>query len=272
MKILSFDIGGTKISWATVDENGIILTPVQSVPTPKTATETEDLLRTITQECVYDGCALATAGVVFENVIRGKPHNLPLGYDKIDFSSVFNAPYVIENDATSALWAEHCIGALKDVQNGIMLTLGTAVGCGIICNGEVVRGKCGAAGEYDFRFSGRDLQDLARQFGAKETDCFKIMEAVRQQDEPSRSAYREWEERLSDGLSMLNRLLDTEVVVLSGSLSKIVDYAKINTALKLLEPHNSPLVKQAVCGTNAGLIGAALLFASHCHSSPSIAP
>lgn len=263
MKILSFDVGGTKISWAVVDENGIILTSVQSVPTPKSASEIEDLLREITQKCVYDGCALATAGVVFENVIQGKPHNLPVGYDKIDFASIFNAPYIIENDATSALWAEYCVGALRDIKHGIMLTLGTAVGCGIICNGEVVRGKCGAAGEYDFKFSGRDLQDLGRQCGAKETDCFKLFDAVRQQDKPSRAAYRQWEERLIDGLSMLNRLLDTEIIALSGSLSKIVDYAKINTTIKLLEPRNPPLVKQAVCGTNAGIIGAALLCCRH---------
>lgn len=263
MKILSFDVGGTKISWATVDESGVILSPVQSVPTPKTSAEIENLLQKVTADSVYDACALATAGVVFENVIQGKPNNLPVGYDKINFTDIFKTPYIIENDATAALCAEHFIGALKDVKHGIMLTLGTAVGCGIICNGEVVRGKCGAAGEYDFKFSGRDLQDLARQFGAKETDCFKIMESVRQQDEPSRSAYHEWEERLLDGLSMLNRLLDTEVIVLSGSLSKIADYAKINTAIKLLEPRNPPLVKQAVCGTNAGLIGAALLCCRH---------
>lgn len=263
MKILSFDVGGTKISWATVDESGVILTPVQSVPTPKTASEIEVLLRKIAQECAYDGCALASAGVVFENVIQGKPNNLPVGYDKINFTDIFKAPYIIENDATAALCAEHCIGALKDVKHGIMLTLGTDVGCGIICNGQVVRGKCGAAGEYGFNFSGRNLQSLARQFGATETDCFKIMESVRQQDEPSRSAYHEWEERMLNAMQMLNGLLDTEIIALSGSLSEIVDYAKINTALKLLEPHNPPLVKQAVCGKNAGIIGAALLCCRH---------
>lgn len=260
MKILSFDVGGTKISWATVDENATVLTPVQCVPTPKTSAEIENLLQKIAQESVYDGCALATAGVVFENVIQRKPHNLPIGYDKINFADIFKAPYIIENDATSALWAEHCIGTLKGVQHGIMLTLGTAVGCGIICNGQVVRGKCGASGEYDFNFSGRDLQDLARKYGSNEADCFKIANAVQQGDKPLQLAYREWEERLLNGLSVLNRLLDTEVIVLSGSLSKIVDYAKINTAIKLLEPRNPPAIKAALCSTNAGLIGAALLF------------
>lgn len=261
MKILSFDVGGTKISWATVDESGVILTPVQSVPTPKTSAEIENLLQKVTADSVYDACALATAGVVFDSVIRGKPNNLPVGYNQINFADVFKTPYIIENDATSALWAEFCVGALKGVQHGIMLTLGTDVGCGIICNGQVVRGKCGAAGEYSFDFSGRNLQSLARQYGATETDCFKLLNAVRQGDEPSRSAYREWEERMLNAMQMLNELLDTEIIALSGSLSEIVDYAKINTAVKLLEPRNPPVVKAALCGTNAGLIGAALLFA-----------
>ncbi len=37
-----------------------------------------------------------------------------------------------------------------------------------------------------------------------------------------------------------------------------MDYAKINTALKLLQPHNAPQVVPAVCANNAGIIGAAL--------------
>lgn len=260
MKILAFDVGGTKIAQAIIDENGKISGDVHTYPTPKTAAEIEDLFRKIIAENEFDGFALATAGVVFENKLMGKPNNLPAGYQDIDFGQLSKVPYIIENDANAALWAEFEIGNLKGVKNGIMLTLGTDVGCGIIADGKILRGKTGATGEVSFPFSGRSLQELCTEFKVAETDCFKIYEQVIRGVPKARAAYYKWEENLLSGLKLLNGLLDTEAFVLSGSLSKIVDYAKVSTALTLLQPHNPAVVKPAVCGTNAGLIGAALMF------------
>lgn len=260
MKILAFDVGGTKIAHAIVDENGKIAGNVSTCPTPKTAAEIEDLFRQIVAENEFDGFALATAGVVFQNKLPAKPNNLPQGYQNIDFAKLLKVPFLIENDANAALWAEFKIGNLKGVQHGIMLTLGTDTGCGIISDGRILRGKTGATGEVSFPFSGRDLQRLCAQHQVSETDCFKVFEAVLKGQQNARAAYYEWEENLISGLKLLNGLLDTEVFVLSGSLSKIVDYAKVSTALSLLQPHNPAVVKPAVCGTDAGLIGAALMY------------
>lgn len=260
MKILAFDIGGTKIAHAVVDENGRILRNVQTCPTPKTAEEIVSLFKKIVAENEFDGFALATAGVVFQNKVLGKPNNLPQGYQNIDFSGLLKTPFVIENDANAALWAEFKIGNLKGVNHGIMLTLGTDTGCGIIADGKILRGKTGATGEVSFPFSGRDLQRICAKHQVTETDCFKIFEAVIKGDSNARAAYYEWEENLISGLKLLNGLLDTEIFVLSGSLSKIVDYAKVSTALALLQPHNPAVVKPAICGTDAGLIGAALIY------------
>ena len=259
MKILAFDVGGTKIAQAIVDENGKISGNVEIYPTPKTATEIENLFRKIIAENKFDGFALATAGVVFQNKLLGKPNNLPNGYQNIDFAKLLKVPFVIENDANAALWAEFKIGSLKGVQHGIMLTLGTDVGCGIVADGKILRGKTGATGEVSFPFSGRDLQRICAKHQVSETDCFKIFEAVLKGQQNARTAYYEWEENLISGLQLLNGLLDTEIFVLSGSLSKIVDYAKVSTSLSLLQPQNPAIVKPAVCGTDAGLIGAALM-------------
>ncbi|MBR1826060.1 MAG: ROK family protein [Alphaproteobacteria bacterium] len=261
MQILSFDIGGTKIAYALVDENGRVLTNVQTVPTPKSADEIIRIFKKTTMKYTYERAALATAGVVFNGKLQGKPNNLPSGYENLEFGDILKTPFLIENDANAALWAEYKIGSLRGVQNGIMLTLGTDTGCGIICDGRILRGKCGATGEVSFPFSGRDLKRFGAQYNVAESDCFKIYELARQGYESARKAYYAWEENLISGLKLLNGLLDTEVFVLSGSLSKIVDYAKVSTALSLLQPRNPAMVKPALCGTNAGLIGAALLCA-----------
>lgn len=261
MKILSFDVGGSKIAWALIDENGVILNEVKTIPTPKDATEIADFFQTVVNDNVYDGFALATAGVVFNNKLVGKPNNLPSGYENIFFDKISKTPYIVENDANSAMWAEYKIGNLQGVQNGIMLTLGTDVGCGIICNGQILHGKCGAAGEVVFDCSGRSLQKIAAEQGLKESDCFVIYENAKRQDGIERKAYKIWQNKLLESMVILNNILDTEVITLSGSLAKIVDYATVNASVKILQPRNAPQIKPSVCGTNAGIIGAALLCA-----------
>ena len=261
MQILSFDVGGSKIACATIDENGHLLSEVTTVATPTTADKIEQIFKNAAKKYKYDRFALATAGVVFKNKIQGKPNNLPAGYENIDFPEIFKVPCIIENDANAALFAEWKIGNLRGVDNGIMLTLGTDTGCGIIADGRILRGKCGATGEFSFPFSGRELKDLSAKYGVGESDCFKIYELVRRGDENAGKAYFEWEKNLIFGLKLLNGLFDTEVIVLSGSLSKIADYDKISAAQRQMQPHNPALVKPALCETNAGIIGAALLCA-----------
>lgn len=261
MSILSFDVGGSKIAYALVDEQGALQTDVITKPTPQTAAEIKALFAAAIAQYEFSGLALATAGVVFANKLQGKPNNLPAGYENIDFSELCNKPYIIENDANAAMYAEYKIGNLRGLKNGIMLTLGTDIGCALISDGYMLHGKCGATGEVSFPFSGRSLKRLAAEHGADKSDCFEIYAAARQGDCKERAAYYEWEENLISGLKLLNGLLDTERFVLSGSLSKIVDYAKVATTLALLQPHNPADVKPAACGTNAGIIGAALLWA-----------
>lgn len=54
---------------------------------------------------------------------------------------------ILENDANAAALGEKWIGAGRDVNDLIMLTLGTGIGGGIISNGKVLRGYRGMAGE-----------------------------------------------------------------------------------------------------------------------------
>lgn len=268
MKILSFDIGGSKIAYAQVDENGTILSKTKIISTPKTAAEITNFLQAAVWQNKSDAFAVATAGVVFNNRLKEKPNNLPEGYENISWQQIFPAPYVVENDANSAAWAEYKIGCLRNTRNALMLTLGTDVGCGIICNSQILHGKCGAAGEVEFDCSGSSLRRIAEKLGLKENDCFILYEKAKQKNGPEREAYKIWQNNLLESIMLLNRVLDTEVVAVSGSLAKIVDYAVINTSLKIIQPHNAPLVKPAACGTNAGLIGAALLCAQKLNSRP----
>jgi glucokinase len=54
---------------------------------------------------------------------------------------------ILENDANAAALGEKWIGAGRDVDDLVMLTLGTGIGGGIVSGGKVLRGFSGMAGE-----------------------------------------------------------------------------------------------------------------------------
>jgi glucokinase len=57
------------------------------------------------------------------------------------------ARVILENDANAAALGEKWIGAGRDVDDMVLLTLGTGVGGGIIIGGRILHGHMGMAGE-----------------------------------------------------------------------------------------------------------------------------
>ena len=72
MKILAFDIGGTKISSAVVSVCGKLLGEKTVCATPKSAYEIESYVLQRLNEEEFDGVAIATAGVVYDEKILAK--------------------------------------------------------------------------------------------------------------------------------------------------------------------------------------------------------
>ena len=155
-KVLAFDIGGTKIAYAIIDESGNFINEIIKVTTPKTSNGIYELLKTVIKgsEDEIDGVAIATAGAINNenNKIISHVGNLPEKYNELDFTSLTSKPIFLENDANAAGWAEFKLGSAKGTQNAVVLTLGTGVGSGIIVNGKLLKGKSGSAGEMHVRF------------------------------------------------------------------------------------------------------------------------
>ena len=59
----------------------------------------------------------------------------------------FKLPCMLTNDANAAAVGEMTYGAAKGFKDFIMITLGTGMGSGIVCNGQLVYGHDGYAGE-----------------------------------------------------------------------------------------------------------------------------
>ena len=64
-----------------------------------------------------------------------------------ELSRRLNTQVILENDANAAAQGEKWIGAGKDYDDLVLLTLGTGIGGGIISGGHILRGFVGMAGE-----------------------------------------------------------------------------------------------------------------------------
>lgn len=59
----------------------------------------------------------------------------------------FHVPVLVTNDANAAAVGEMVYGAARNMKDFIVITLGTGLGSGFVCNGKLVNGKHGIAGE-----------------------------------------------------------------------------------------------------------------------------
>jgi glucokinase len=151
---IGVDVGGTKVAAGAVDSRGRILeklrrtTPAASPP--KTAAVIGDVVCELASR--YDAAAvgIGAAGFVDEtrSMVLFAPNlawrDEPL---KKQVEDRVGLPVIVENDADAALWAESMLGAARGHEHVMLITVGTGIGAGIMINGELYRGRWGAAGE-----------------------------------------------------------------------------------------------------------------------------
>jgi glucokinase len=159
--ICSFDLGGTNLRAATIDETGKIRSRVRQ-DTPRAAKSPDEIVRalvTAARDCqieLADRDVISAASVVVpgtvdssNKVVMQVPNlpcldNFPL---KDALAKELGWPVVLENDANAAALGEMWQGAARGCQTIICITLGTGVGGGIILDGKLWRGADGSAGE-----------------------------------------------------------------------------------------------------------------------------
>lgn len=148
------DVGGTKIAAGVVDEQGSLLARARR---DSPAGDTDAIEETIAQlvrelagqheiEAIGVGAAgfvdSARATVLFAPNLAWRNESL-----KTDLERLIGLPVVIENDANAAAWGEFMFGAGADVDDLLLVTVGTGVGGGLVLDGQLHRGAFGVAAE-----------------------------------------------------------------------------------------------------------------------------
>jgi glucokinase len=156
---IGLDLGGTNLRAAAIDRTGKMLDKVSGRTQYSEGREAivHDMVEAI--EAMrsrfgvenLSGIGIGVPGFISlqEGVIKNCNNisaleNFPI---RDEIGNRLGHKVILENDANAAALGEKWIGAGKDVDDLIMLTLGTGIGGGIISNGKVLRGANGMAGE-----------------------------------------------------------------------------------------------------------------------------
>ena len=149
------DIGGTTVKLGLVSQDGLILEKREFSTSRDLGTAFDDIAGHIRQvmdsfpeyHCVGVGVGVPGPVVNQSTVVRC----VNLGWENVNVARELairaNVPIKAANDANLAALGEQWQGAGRGCRNLVLFTVGTGVGGGIICDGRIMAGATGGAGE-----------------------------------------------------------------------------------------------------------------------------
>jgi glucokinase len=315
--ILGVDLGGTKIAAALATTQGEIVvrgrrpTPAQAGPDAVInsicATINEVLSAKELRPSRLSGIGIAAAGII--DSANGKvifSPNLP-GWHEVPLREAieqrFGIPAYLGNDANLAALGEWRFGVEKKVANLIYITVSTGIGGGIIADGKLYTGACGAAGEighmtidvngprcrcgnigcWETLASGTALaREAVKRIteGARTSiielvggDVSKIDAkivdlAAKQGDELAQELVSHLGYYFGVGLANLVNIFNPELILVGGGVAKIGDLL-LQPAIKIVKGRafstsaNAVEIKPAILGDDSGILGAVAFVLEH---------
>lgn len=308
---LGIDLGGTTISVGVVDDGGAVLggcvqsTPLGDDHDPKVVVskmrEQAQLALQAAGRSMGEvvGIGVCTPGLL--NVKQGivdATANLR-GWVKVPITKLVakemdmdERRVVLDNDANTALLAEVWVGAARGKENVVMLTLGTGVGGAMFCDGRLLRGSTGAAGElghqivvpdgrpYGNAGVGGILEAYASAgavaeraieggvppnsslAGCSSISCADVFQHAKQGDAHATHVVKETARYLAIGCINASRNFDCDMVVFTGGMAQAGEqlFAEVREQYRRYHWNIAPVrveLKLAEAGNNASVIGSA---------------
>ena len=151
---IGVDVGGTKILGGVVDDEGTVVEELRVVSPATDVAAIEDAITRLVVELsgrhTVEAVGVGAAGYIDKSrsVVMFAPN---LAWRDLDLrgelESRVGLPVVVENDANAAAWGEFRYGAGEDVDDLLLVTVGTGVGGGVVLDGRLHRGAFGVGGE-----------------------------------------------------------------------------------------------------------------------------
>jgi glucokinase len=295
---IGVDLGGTNLRAAAVSRDGKILEKKSGATDLHEGRDAviQDIVDAINQlksTCGHNGLAGVGIGVpgfiLLEKGIIVGSNNLPEFENfpvRDDIERRLGTPIFLENDANAAALGEKWIGAGRDVNDLVLLTLGTGIGGGIISNGRVIHGFLGMAGELghmtvvqsgnpcgcgnygclEKHASATAIANMARMMSIGDDDITSegVYELALAGDEKARMIFHTVGVSLGVAIATLINIFNYPLYLLSGGVLAAWDQfaphmmAEIK-ARSYTFRHSETKIEKATLGNQAGLLGAAFL-------------
>lgn len=315
--ILGVDLGGTKIATALATTEGEILARGYAPTSAKARPDAviNNMLKTIEKTMSSGkvglpqllGIGIAAAGIIDSD--NGKvitSPNLPTWHEVPLRDAVkqrFGIPVCLGNDANLAALGEWHFGLKKGVANLIYITVSTGIGGGIIADGKLYTGSCGAAGEighmtidvngprcncgnigcWEALASGSALaREAMRQIrkGANTSiielvdgdlskiDAKVVFLAAKEGDELAQELISRLAYYFGIGLANLVNIFNPELILIGGGVAKMGDLL-LQPAINVVKQRAfstsaaSVEIKPALLGDDSGVLGAVAFVLEH---------
>lgn len=258
------DVGGTKILAGVVDDSGSVLEELR-VTSPASDPDAigatiGGLVKDLASRHHLETVGVGAAGYIDKSgTVLFAPN---IAWRDVDLKGHVEAatglPTVVENDANAAAWGEFAHGAGKDVDDLLLVTVGTGVGGGLVLDGQLYRGAfgvgaeighlrvvpgghpcgCGNLGCWEQYASGNALVRFAREAAAGgsapallaraggHADTINgplVTAAAQDGDEAAVGLFAELGRWLGEGIASLVAVLDPAVIVIGGGVSEAGD-------------------------------------------------
>jgi polyphosphate glucokinase len=240
MEILGIDVGGSALKGAIVDVNaGKMITERVKIATPEGAKPADmaGVAVQIVKQLNWKGPIGCGFPAVIKKGVAYSAANIDQSWIGTDVSRIFSeatqCPVYTANDADVAGIAELEFGAGREHINEIVLilTLGTGIGTALFADGHLMPNM--ELGHIEIR--GKDAEKRAS--AAQKTN--------------KKLSYCRWAEHLQEYLERIEALINPDVIILGGGISKDSDKFMqfLHTRAKLLP---------AMLLNQAGIVGAAM--------------
>ncbi len=242
---LGLDLGGTNIKLVCVETNGNVLL--------KRSIATQDDARAAWAEHVKNLVAevesalsvqaqwlgLAAPGLAARDhrSIAHMPGRMQ-GLERLAWTQFLARSQTVRvlNDAHAALLGEHWLGAARNFENAILLTLGTGVGGAILSRGELLTGTIGRAGHLghvcldtaapkDIVNTPGSIEMMIGDYTVRErsagrfTSTKELLAAHRAGDEAATGIWLQSVRALGCAIASFINILDPEAVIIGGGIS-----------------------------------------------------
>lgn len=285
-KYLAFDIGGTKIKYGILNDNGDILmkdaidSDARSIGGNGIIEKIIFLIELYAHGDEISGVCISSHGMIdsINGVVLFADEHLIPGFTGMNIKEIIQSrtkiPCEIENDVNCAALGELWKGQNIKEEYVSMITIGTGIGGCLMLNGRIISGAAISAGEIGkMIIPGGRFEDIASTYAVSSSlERYlslpegsidgKIMIREYLNGSPIfKSAINKMSDNIALGISNLCYTFNPGAVIVGGGIMERDDifYDKINAGMKkYLNPHIKRNTKLyfASLGNDAGIVGA----------------